>query len=585
MKIKLLYPDIQGPDYGASLLQARGVTNIEKFKNPDESCLQDWRDLDNIMKGVTLMKSCQTGSAKIGIIVDCDVDGFTSGAILYQYLLRFNQFLNIVYYIHSGKAHGLEEHWQEIADEHFDLLFIPDAGSNDSKYAKEINCPIIVLDHHILEDEDIAENMIIINNQTSPNYHNKSLSGAGVVYQFCRALDENYRYNCAHDYIDLAALGICGDMMSGLEIENQYFWHEGFSHIQNYFFMSLARKQGYSITGKINPTDNDIIEALNPISVAFYIVPLINAMIRVGTMEEKIRMFEAFIDGRKMIPSKKRGANGALEEIAIESARECGNARNHQNKARDEAVAQLEQKIFKHDLLENKILFVRLDDTEQYPSELNGLLANQLAQKYHHPTIIARLNDEGYIRGSARGLSNTELISFKDYLNSTGLFEYTAGHDNAFGISIKNVDLDRLHELANHDLAQYDFGDTYYEVDFSRGALSNDIEDIIRNLDTYKQVWGQNNNEPIIYVSNLHFSKDDVTIMGKNANTIKIVKNGITYIKFFANDMIDEINMTEGNNLRLDVVGKTNLNIWGNYITPQIFIEQYEIHPDSILDF
>ena len=585
MKIKLLYPNLSGPDYGAELLKARGVTDVEKFKHPNESCLQDWNALDNIMKGVTLMKACQTESAKVGIIVDCDVDGFTSGAILYQYLLRFNPFLNIVYYIHSGKAHGLEEHWQEIADEHFDLLFIPDAGSNDSQYAKEINCPIIVLDHHILEDEEVAPNMIIINNQTSPNYHNKSLSGAGVVYQFCRALDANYRYHCAPDYIDLAALGICGDMMSGLEAENQYFWHEGFSHIQNYFLLSLARKQSYSITGKMNATDKDIIEALNPISVAFYIVPLINAMIRVGTMEEKTRMFEAFIDGHKMIPSKKRGANGALEEIAVESARECGNARTHQNKFRDEAVAQLEQKIFKHDLLENRILFVRLDDTEQYPSELNGLLANQLAQKYHHPTIIARLNDEGYIRGSARGLSNTELTSFKDYLNSTGLFEYTAGHDNAFGISIKNNDLTRLHELANEDLKSYDFGDSYYEVEFSRPALSNDIEDIITNLDGYKNTWGQNNDQPMIYVSGLHFTKKDVQIMGKNANTIKIVKNGVTYIKFFANELIDAINSFETDQLRLDIVGKPNLNVWGSYITPQIFIEQYELHEDSILDF
>lgn len=585
MKIKLLYPDIQGPDYGAELLKARGVEDVEKFRHPDETCLQNWQDLENITKGITLMKICQKEGAKIGLIVDCDVDGFTSGAIMYQYLLRFNPTINITYYIHDGKAHGLEEHWQDIANEHFDLLIIPDAGSNDSQYAKEISCPIIVLDHHLLEDEEVAPNMVIINNQTSPNYHNKSLSGAGVVYQFCRALDANYQYNCAHDYIDLAALGICGDMMSGLEIENQYFWHEGFSHIQNYFLLCLARKQAYSITGKMNAIDKDIIEALNPISVAFYIVPLINAMIRVGTMEEKVRMFEAFIDGHRMIPSKKRGAKGILEEIGVESARECGNARTHQNKFRDDAVAQLEQKIFKHDLLENRILFIRLDDTEQYPSELNGLLANQLAQKYHHPTIIARLNDEGYIRGSARGLSNTELLSFKDYLNSTGLFEYTAGHDNAFGISIKNADLTRLHELANEDLKSYDFGDSYYEVEFSRPALSNDIEDIITNLDGYKNTWGQNNDQPMIYVSGLHFMKKDVQIMGKNANTIKIVKNGVTYIKFFANELIDAINSFETDQLRLDIVGKPNLNVWGSYITPQIFIEQYELHEDSILDF
>ena len=67
------------------------------------------------------------------------------------------------------------------------------------------------------------------------------------------------------------------------------------------------------------------------------------------------------------------------------------------------------------------------DDDDNFPSVLNGLVAMQLSAKYKKPTIVARLNDEGYVRGSARGLNASELVSFKDFLNSTGLFEYTAG--------------------------------------------------------------------------------------------------------------------------------------------------------------
>ena len=79
----------------------------------------------------------------------------------------------------------------------------------------------------------------------------------------------------------------------------------------------------------------------------------------------------------------------------------------------------------------------------------------QLSTKYNRPTIVARLNDEGYVRGSARGLNQSELKSFKDYLNSTNLFEYTVGHDNAFGISIKNNDLSEFHRIANEQLENY----------------------------------------------------------------------------------------------------------------------------------
>lgn len=580
MKVKLVHDPILN-DYGKNLLRARGIQDVDKFLNPDESCLQDWRDLENIEKGFELIIKLRP-NAEVAMIVDCDVDGFTSASIMGQYLKTLYPNISISYYLHDGKAHGLEEHWKDIRDENYALLIVPDAGSNDSEYAKEINCPILVLDHHLVENLTPARNMTIINNQLSPKYKNKNLSGAGVVYQFCRGLDETIGRDIVSQFIDLAALGICGDMMSGLEIENQYFWKKGFSQINNYFFMSIARKQAYSITGKMGATDKDIIDALNPISVAFYIVPLINAMVRVGTQDEKERMLMAFLDGHQMVESHKRGAKGTMEEVAIESARECTNARSKQNKILDNAVELLEQKIFKYDLLENQILFVRLDE-EKFPSELNGLLAMKLSQKYKHPTIVARLNDQGFDRGSIRGLSNSELISFKEYLDSTGLCEYVMGHDNAAGISINDDNLSELHRIANKDLSQFDFGDSYYEADFARQALSDDLSNLIYDLASYKEVWSQQNNEPLIYVKDLHFKFSDVQIMGKNKDTVKIVKNGVAYMKFFAKDMIEELQQHQ--ELKMEIVGKANLNEWMGTVTPQIFIENYEIKEDRLVDF
>ncbi len=581
MKIKLINKDIRS-NYGENLLISRGVKDVKAFMNPDESALQDWRDLENIKEGVNLIFALPA-TAHIGIIVDSDVDGFTSASIIGQYLSRYLPSLKIDYYIHDGKAHGLEEHWQDIQDMNFDLLIIPDAGSNDSKYAQEIKCPILVIDHHLVEEPISASNMTVINNQLSPKYRNKDLSGAGMAYQFCRAMDYYFDKNWADDYIDLAALGICGDMMSGLEIENQYFWRKGFSNIKNYFFWTIAQKQSYSITGKQFATDQELLDALNPISVAFYIVPLINAMVRVGTEEEKARMLTAFLDGHKMVPCLKRGAKGTLEEAAVESTRECVNARARQNKLKDEAVARLEQKIFKHGLLENQILFIRLEEDDEFPSELNGLIAMQLSQRYKKPTIVARLNPEGYVRGSIRGLVNSELGSFKAYLDSTGLFEYVQGHDNAAGCSIKNSNLSNLHRISNEQLSQYNFGEEYYEVNFKRRASEADLNELIRDLAEYKFVWSQQNPEPLIYVHDFFIKKSDVQIMGKNKDTVKIVKNGIAYMKFFAKNLIEELNQYE--NIKLELVGRANLNEWNGVTTPQIFIESYEIKEDNLLDF
>ena len=581
MKVKLVNEPIS-EQYGINLLKSRGIEDVKRFLNPDITCLQSWRDLENIDKGIELIKNLNENS-KVGLIVDADVDGYTSAAIIYQYLHKIYPNINIKYYLHTGKGHGLEEHWREIQDEKFDLLIIPDASSNDSIYIDKVGIPTLVIDHHILENKEISPLMTLINNQESPKYKNKNLSGAGMVFQFCRALDEAFNADWAFIYIDLAALGVCADMMSGLEIENQYLWRQGFGYLNNYFFLTLARKQAYSITGSINPNDYDLTRALNPTSVAFYIVPLINAMVRMGTQAEKERMFEAFIDGHKMVPSGKRGAKGILEEIAVESARECTNARTHQNKFLDDITGVLEQKIFKHDLLENKILFIRLDE-EDFPSELNGLVAMRLSQKYKHPTVVARLGEDGYIKGSIRGLSNCELTSFKNYLTSTGLCDYVQGHDNAAGISIPGANLSKLHERANKELAQFDFDADYYEVNFERQALSKDLSNLILDLDNYNFVWSQQNPQPLIYVKDLHFTQKDIQVLGKNKDTLKIEKNGVAYMKFFGKEIIEQLKSI-GGDVKVEVVGKPNINEWMGVITPQIFIEKIEIKLDRLLDF
>ena len=581
MKVRLKNPKIK-ENYGAELLRLRGVEDVDKFLNPDISCLQSYAQLTNIQAGVELISNLPE-NARIAIIVDSDTDGYTSAAIMYQYLARLQPNWIIDYFLHNGKGHGLEEHWEALRDTDIDLLIVPDAGSNDSQYVDEIQVPTLVIDHHLLENENISPYMTLINNQTSPDYHNKALSGAGMVYQFCRALDDYYDVDWADDYIDLAALGICSDMMSGLELENQYFWQTGFNRAHNPFFIALARKQEYSITGSVSPSIRELVEALNPTSIAFYITPLINALIRVGSDWEKHQMFEAFVDGDRFVPSTKRGAKGTMEHIAVEVARLCSNARTHQNKILDDAMFQVEQKIFNYDLLNNKILFVRLDE-EDFPSELNGLLAMKLSQKYKHPTVVARLGEDGYVKGSIRGLNNSELISFKDYLDSTGLCEYVQGHDNAAGISILKSNLTALHDKANKELAQFDFKSNYFEVDFARHALDNDLALLIVDLDKYTKCWSQNNPQPLIYVNGLHITKKDIQIMGKNKDTIKIVRNGVAYMKFFAKELIQQFNEIQGS-IKVELVGKANLNEWNGTVTPQIFIEQIEVEEDDPLAF
>lgn len=574
MKVKLVNENFRD-NYGIKLLQSKGIQDIDKYINPTKECLQNPVDLDNIENGAKLLKTAIEKEWNILLIIDSDNDGFTSAAIIYQYIKKLNNNINIKYLLHSGKQHGLEDHIDYILEhsDEIDMIIQPDSGSNDFIYheqLKEKNIPCLILDHHIT-DEEISSNAIIINNQLSQNYKNKELTGAGITWQFCRFCDNYFNVNFSKDLIDLAAWGIIGDMGSLLEIENRYIIKNGLENINNYFFKVLIEKQSYSMGGEITP-----------ITVAFYIVPLINAMIRVGTMEEKERLFMAFIDGHQMVPCNKRGAKGTFEEVAVESARECTNARTRQNKIKDEAVQKLEMKIHKNGLLDNKVLFVRLEEDDQFPAVLNGLVAMQLSAKFKKPTIVARLNNEGYDRGSMRGLNQSELVSFKDFLEQSGYFEYVSGHDNAAGASIRDKDLADFHKYANEALKDIDFGENVYDVNFIRTAAEKDISNIIFDLDQYRYLYGQNIDEPLIYISDINLTKNDIQIIGKNADTVKFEKFGITYIKFHAKDLINELGLY--NEMRVELVGRPNVNEWmGNY-TPQIMIEDLEVF-DSALDF
>ena len=76
--------------------------------------------------------------------------------------------------------------------------------------------------------------------------------------------------------------------------------------------------------------------------------------------------------------------------------------------------------------------------------------------------------------------------------------------------------------------------------------------------------------------------EDDIRIMGANKDTLKIEKNGISFLKFHAKDMIAELNKC--NEIKLNIVGKANINEWMGQQSPQIFIENYEII-DVLLEF
>ena len=129
--------------------------------------------------------------------------------------------------MHVSKPHGLSDCMDKISN-YYSLVICPDSSSNDYKYHEKLyrkGIGILVLDHHLADE--ISKYAVTINNQLS-DYPNKELSGVGIVWQFCRYLDSILEVNYADNFLDLVALGNCGDMMSLRSFETRYLITKGF---------------------------------------------------------------------------------------------------------------------------------------------------------------------------------------------------------------------------------------------------------------------------------------------------------------------------------------------------------------------
>lgn len=148
-------------------------------------------------------------------------------------------------------------------------------------------------------------------------------------------------------------------------------------------------------------------------------------------------------------------------------------------------------------------------------------------------------------------------------------------HDQAFGVSIESSNLEKLYGVSNEELSKIDFGENIYDVNFIAGANDRNLSFLIADLSQYEDYCGQQNPEPQICVTNILVSSNEVSVIGKNKDTIRIEKNGVTYIKFHAKELIQSLQ--EYDKMNLTIIGRPNINDWLGHLTPQLLITDMEI--------
>lgn len=552
------------------ILVNRGIPYniLQEYINTTDDCLEELNNLDNISAAGFAIANAIATNKKMFIQVDSDCDGYTSSAYLLNYLYYLNpEYVEhyVTYYMHTGKEHGII---LDVIPEQVDIVIIPDAGSNQYEEHKELydkNIQVIVLDHHEANRE--SEYAIVVNNQLSQNCQNKGLSGVGIVYKTCKQIDKILNVEHADKLLDILSLGMIADVMDLRNIETKHLINKGLENIQNPLIKALVEKQSYSLGNKVTP-----------IGIGFYIAPMINAVIRVGTQEEKLTIFQSLLEFQayNLVPSTKRGSfPGEQETIVTQATRIATNCRNRQKKLRDEGQLNVISYIETNGLNNNKIIVV--NSTGLVEPKLTGLVANQIMSKYQKPTLILRDTGQDLLEGSARGYDKSDLTDLKGFILDSELCEYAEGHSSAFGTGFKKDMIEKFIQYSNDKLKNYDFTPTY-NVDFI--FTSTEIKpQTVLDIANLKSLWGKGVEESLIVVTNIPVGKNNLQLLGREKNpTLKIqLNNGLSIMKFGSSIEEYESLLSNPQGTRLNIVGTCSVNEWQGNISPQILIKEYEV--------
>ena len=505
------------------IFENRNIENIQKFLNPKIDGLLPFDHLSNIDEAFCIINDGITEEKSFLVYADTDCDGISSGAIMYRYLKNLTDNVNI--YINEGKKHGVSDF--DISSCKSDIVIVVDSIDEFEYYESFLKADkkLIVLDHHIIPDSvknNHDDSLVLIS--SANNYENPHLSGAGVTWKFCYYLDYMYMTDYANNLIDLAACGIIGDMCDISNEENRTICALGFKNLQNTGIKAVLGSYKF-----------------NSQAISFSIAPLINAANRLNKNHLALRLLVS--DDEKEIKTLVKQLKALKEE---------------QNKIANELMTYCEKQV--DNQINNKVLTFIIDELPNI--SVSGLLGNKLIDKYKRPVLVLKNTDSEY-SGSGRGYGTED---FNSLITDTGL-ACLAGHENAFGITIKHDDFDDFCVAINEKMADYNF--KIEEIADAQIELSQISNALIKDFKTINHISGTGFLPLSVLVTDI--TDYQVSSMS-NGKHLKIVSGDITLIKWNFTG-----NYKEFDGRPLTVIGGLDSSYFGRKFTKQIIISDYKI--------
>lgn len=374
---------------------------ILEYLEPDSSKWDQWLQPTElaeissskcILQFIQEIEEARVKNMKILVAGDYDCDGIMATAILVQGLRRIG--VETGFYIPNRikEGYGLSKQTVHLAyQKGYELIVTVDNGVkafDALSYAKELNIKTIVTDHHTL-DEAVLCDVLVHPDLMEPCFSN--LSGAGIAYECIRALGADTEYE-----LMLACIASIGDVMP-VYGQTRALIQEGvrlLNQTKDKHLFSLA---------------NDAI--LNETSIAFQIVPKINAIGRLSNLAN---------------------VNNAVRYLLSQDdldIRRFQSQLNHINDLRKQMSSQMKEIALHKCMYQDDVLLVC---DPSFHEGIIGLVAGALCSQFEKPVIIMAKNPEGY-KASMRAPDGFNCMDFLK-----GFDEYRAfgGHENAAGFSL-----------------------------------------------------------------------------------------------------------------------------------------------------
>lgn len=484
--------------FESKILVMRGIDNYQKARAYFKPKLEDIHNpflMADMQKAVDRIASAIENGEKILVYGDYDVDGTTSVALMFLYLIKIVDKKYIDYYIpdRNKEGYGISIQGIDYASKNgFSLIIALDCGikaMEKVEYAKTLNIDFIICDHHLPGDTIPDAFAVLDPKRKDCRYPYKELSGCGVGFKLCQGLNSIYKIPDSelYDLTDLLTISIAADIVE-MTGENRLFAKMGIKILRN------TRKLGLRL---LIPEDK--LATFDVSNIVFEIAPKINAAGRISQgkaavelmVSDNLKNAQQMVENIMMLNTERRTLDSYSTEGALKQIID-----NHQEKNCTTVV---------YDPSWNKGVI--------------GIVASRLIENYYKPTLVFTDGNDGEMVASARSVADFDVHNALELCADH--FLRFGGHQAAAGLSMEKNRFEsfkiKFEKVVSESIKKHQKDPSIYiDAEMKMEDFDKDFINFHKKLAPF----GPKNMKPVFVIKNQKVS-GFVKQMGKEGNHLK----------------------------------------------------------------